>query len=72
MYGVYNGENVAVNQDIIMNISTTNGLTGINTATRTYIPVNIDTKGEDRTAELTVFIFNGVDIIPVTQKYSLQ
>lgn len=67
VYGVYNGENVAVNQDIIMNISTTNGLTGINTATRTYIPVNIDTKGEDRTAELTVFIFNGVDIIPVTQ-----
>ena len=67
VYGLYGGKRVVVNQDIIMNISATNGLTGINTATRTYIPVNIDTKGEDRTAELTVFVYNGTDIIPVTQ-----
>lgn len=67
VYGLSGGKRVVVNQDIIMNISTTNGLTGINTATRTYIPTNIDTKGEDRASELTVFVYNGADIIPVTK-----
>ena len=57
VYGLYGGKRVVVNQDMIMNISATNGLTGINTATRTYIPTNIDTKGEDRASELTVFVY---------------
>lgn len=67
VYGLYGGKRVVVNQDMIMNISATNGLTGINTATRTYIPTNIDTKGEDRASELTVFVYNGLEIIPVTK-----
>ena len=67
VYGLYNGKKVVVNQNVIVNISATNGLTGINTASRTYIPANVDTKGEDRTSELTVFVFNGADIIPVTK-----
>ena len=67
VYGLSGSKRVVVNQDVIMNISTTNGLAGINTASRTYIPTNIDTKGEDRSSELTVFVYNGADIIPVTK-----
>ena len=52
---------------MIQHINTTNGLTGINTASRMYIPTSVDTNGEDRSSVLTVFVNNGTDIIPITK-----
>ena len=67
IYGLSGGKRVVVNQNMIQHINTSNGLTGINPATRVYIPTNVDTNGEDRTSVLTVFVNNGSDIIPITK-----
>jgi len=67
IHGLYDSKRAVINQNMIVNISASNGLTGFDSKTRIYTPVNINTNGEEKAATLTVYINNGDRIIPITK-----
>ncbi len=68
IHGLYDSKRVVINQNMIVNISASNGLTGFDSNTRIYTPVNINTNGQDKTAILTVYVNNGARLIPITKE----
>lgn len=67
IHGLVGGRKVVINQNMITNISATNGLLGINPLTGVYTPTDVNTSSSDRTSVITVYINNGSTIIPVTK-----
>lgn len=67
IHGLVGGRKVVLNQNMITNISATNGLLGINPSTGVYTPTDVNTNGSDRSSVITVYVNNGTTIIPVTK-----
>lgn len=67
IHGLYDGRKVVINQNMITNITATNGLTGFNSNTGVYTPLSINTNGNDKSSTITVYVNNGDSLIPITK-----